>query len=76
MEIKDCKGCRSEQYMKENDINFTTCGLLHSHIKRKSKAIKNLSMCPCVECLIKGICNTECKQYKEYRDNVIELPGF
>ena len=73
MKIKDCKGCRSEQYVKKCN---TVCRVLHSYIKQKSTIIKNLSICPCVECLIKGICNDSCKQHEKYITNLIDLPGF
>ena len=76
MEIKDCKGCRSEIYMKLSNISYTVCGVLHLHIKRKLKTVKNISICPCQNCIIKMICNIQCKQYERYKEMLFNLSDF
>ena len=73
MKIKDCKGCRSEQYAKKCN---TVCGVLHSCIKQESTTVKNLSMCPCVDCIVKVMCNESCRQHEQYTINLINLPDF
>ena len=64
MNIKDCKGCYSEQYMDTTSKNHTVCGVLY-----KGK-LKVIFMCPCVECLIKMMCEKACQSYKDYVQKV------
>ena len=54
MKIKDCKGCHS--YHGKGHIN-TTCGTLPINKNEK---------CPCIDCLIKSVCDDRCEFLVKY----------
>lgn len=53
-ECKGCKGCRS--YL----ISGCTITNVHPHLSETHS-------CPCLICLIKGMCRTECEAFGEYK---------
>ena len=55
MEIKDCKGCCSDK-----EACFFT------HAKNKPDEFKKLPMCPCVDCIIKMVCELPCQEYSDF----------
>jgi len=56
-EIKGCKGCRSEvNCRKHTDI-----------ISRV-----DIAKCSCVTCLVKGVCNDPCENFKDFFKNYYE----
>ena len=50
-----CKGCRTY----ENNMCLVNSSTIKNGVKK---------MCPCVECLIKTMCNSECEDYKLYTE--------
>ena len=62
MNIKDCKGCRSEVCIHTDYGRFKLCSILYRH---KLKEF-NIPMCPCSECLIKMMCAEGCDPYMIY----------
>ena len=54
-DIKLCFGC--------NTYEYNICLIKPTIIRRGVK-----KMCPCITCLIKGMCTQECKEYLEYED--------
>lgn len=52
---KLCRGCRTY----ENNVCLVHPSTIRNSIKK---------MCPCIECLIKGMCNSECKDYMLYEE--------
>jgi len=55
-----CKGCLTYE--------LSICFLNFSTVRRRS--IKRI--CPCVNCLIKVMCSSECEQYIDYREFIGE----
>ena len=72
MNTKDCKGCYSNQFIRE-DRDYSGCEVLHSYMGLKSTVVKDISICPCVECLIKVMCNKQCERYKKHYNLVCIL---
>ena len=66
MNINDCKGCRSEKCIHTDYRRFKLCGILYRH---KLKEFK-IPICPCVECLIKMMCNEGCDPYTTYMTTI------
>ncbi len=66
MVLKDCKGCCSEKniIIKKGWTTYTMCGMASE--KGIPEKFYKIPMCPCVECLIKPICNKNCEEYCEY----------
>jgi hypothetical protein len=63
MEINDCKGCLSGQYLSYNFKDKNVCEVLYVG---ELEIIKRISMCPCTNCIIKMICIEECTNYRRY----------
>lgn len=51
---KHCKGCHTYENM--------ACSIGASTTKNGIK-----EMCPCIDCLVKAMCETECQEHMEYR---------
>ena len=62
MEISDCKGCRSRQ-SSDNKVQ------IYSY-EQKLKAVARLPICPCVNCIVKGMCSAACKEYLTYMTKI------
>ena len=59
MNTNDCKGC----YSDNKHCNFTP-------LKRDNIDIFNkLPICPCVDCVVKMICNHPCPEYSDFSNN-------
>ena len=66
MKLKnECEGCKSY-----NDIE-SKGACLACNIPRLSNSIK----CPCIICLVKGMCVRVCEEFKIYVDKVYEYHG-
>jgi len=52
LKVKDCKGCLGSNY----------CNLNSRHIDDQG----NENICPCSTCLIKGICEVVCYDFRQY----------
>lgn len=50
---KLCKGCATY----EDNVCLMDPSIIRNGIKK---------MCPCITCLIKGMCKNECREYWEY----------
>ena len=58
----NCNGC-NELYH-----NYCQSNLMYSITKDGKKIY-----CPCLECLIKGMCNTSCEAFTEYCGDIIAI---
>lgn len=63
--MNECEGCKTY-----NDINSKgTCNACN--IPRLAGTVK----CPCVDCLVKGICVKPCTEFMIYADRVQDYHG-
>lgn len=53
MKKNSCYGCVS--YLNSIEICFSVIEPIHNGIE-----------CPCVKCLIKGVCNSKCDKFNQY----------
>lgn len=60
--INDCEGCRT--YRDSETVDLSACKFTPTYINH---------WCPCIECLIKSMCNAPCKVWGKYMDGLIEF---
>lgn len=61
MNIKECEGCCSYVFSEDID-NITSYSICGMH----SKDFDKIPTCPCVNCIVKMICNKPCDEYSTY----------
>ena len=49
MKVENCKGCRT---------------FMNTYVKCSPMLANKSSECPCITCLIKGVCNMACEEYE------------
>ena len=55
MKVEDCKGCVIYHMRNRNTI-MSGCPWFHEGM-----------ICPCTTCLVKVMCNRDCKKFAEYK---------
>jgi len=69
MDISLCVGCKS--YKPGSGDYYLNCHLIN---KYSASLEKTRTVCPCVDCLIKSICQKPCPERLEFADTVIKIP--
>ena len=63
MNIKDCEGCYSKAFMRGKEKKHFPCGIVYHNRPHPA----NIPICPCVDCVVKVMCNKACEEYKAYK---------
>ena len=62
-EYESCKGCKMDgerlAYINSKKTHIRNCRI-------KIAVLSSTEQCPCINCLIKGICSVGCGEYREY----------
>ena len=59
-----CEGCNESIYGDK------VCA---SQLKSKIKDKETIVYCPCVECLVKGMCTISCDAFTKYCEKLVEI---
>jgi len=66
MDHSNCKGCIEDEeiprYLNKNEKTFCKSRLKPTHLDKNNETVE----CPCVNCLIKGICVVPCEKLFTY----------
>ncbi len=62
-----CYGCKGHATYKTIPYSADTAvGSVIDYVECETKPIKGIARCPCINCLVKSMCTSECLLYKTY----------